>query len=102
MTFAVPASKASIAQNRFSFTLPGSKKKHSLPKLAYTPVGIMSTAFTDPAAPKSDELLALFISLGVDRDAAFTLDNGQLGSIADAWAEASGISLGESSASTDD
>jgi len=40
MTFEVPRSKASLKQNQFEFTLPGSKKKYQLPLLQFVSNGL--------------------------------------------------------------
>jgi hypothetical protein len=39
-TFEVPASKASVKQNRFEFKIPGEKKTYSLPLLQYLTNGL--------------------------------------------------------------
>lgn len=93
MPFDVPASKKSIAQNRFEFTLDG--VTHSIPLLKFAPVeaaehfengrnvaGILACCENDDA-----------------RDAVRSLDGAQFGALMDAWGAASGVTPGESSAS---
>ena len=93
MPFDVPASKKSIKQNRFEFTLEG--EKHSIPLLKFAPVeaaeqfelgrdvsGILACCENDKA-----------------RDAIRGLDGDQFGALMDAWSEASGVTAGESEAS---
>lgn len=96
MVFEVPKSQASIAQNKFEFTIPGSKKTFSIPLLKYikpdltVKLGEMpdvrsTRALLDHYAPGAWELFE---------------GNDQLDAFGAAWREASGIGLGESSASS--
>lgn len=93
MPFDVPASKKSIAQNRFEFTLEG--ETFSIPLLKFAPVeaaeqfevgrdvaGILACCENDKA-----------------RAAVRSLDGDQFSALMGAWSEASGISAGESGAS---
>lgn len=93
MPFDVPASKKSIKQNRFEFTLDG--VTYSIPLLKFAPVeaaehfesgrnvaGILACCENDKA-----------------RDVVRSLDGDQFGPLMTAWQEASGVSAGESVAS---
>lgn len=98
MAFAVPASKASIKQNRFEFTLPGDRTtKYSMPKLQYLKPSVLSLL---DGKDKTDVVVGL-----LEEYAPGVLGQlesmEQLTALYEAWAEASGISVGESSASTD-
>lgn len=95
MVFEVPKSQASIGQNQFEFTLPGSKKKYSIPLAKYLKpslaiemaqnIPLSTKIILDHYAPGSFDLFD-----SADQTEAF----------AAAWREASGIGLGESSASS--
>lgn len=97
MVYQVPASQASIKQNRFEFTLPGSKKVYSVPKLQFVKPSL---------ALKFDELTEVQIA-----NLLFTEylpevfpqleDATQLEALLNAWKEESGIGVGESGASHD-
>lgn len=116
MVFEVPASKASIDQNQFKLKLPGSKKVWSLPKLQYINSDLR-LRMQEASVP-----LKRLIDEGGKPDAAQALEvqqiqrelfdryapglyaecsDDQINAIMGAWQEASGISLGESSASAD-
>lgn len=101
MTYSVPASKRSLAQNRFEFTLPGEKTKHSIPLAKY-----LSTGQIEEIAKQDQvglvEILGIFDEKDVPkktRDAVRTLDQEQLEGLMQAWQQESGITVGESSAS---
>lgn len=116
MVFQVPAPKASIKQNRFEFKLPGDKKTYSLPKMQYLPAGIKARMGSTSASLKrvldeggqpsleqklelqeiQRELLESQVPGLYDR-----VTEDQLQELVKAWQEASGISVGESSASAD-
>lgn len=98
MAFAVPASKASIKQNRFEFTLPSDRTtKYSMPKLQYLKPSVLNLL---DGKEKNEIIVGLLeeYAPGVI-DQLESLE--QLTALYEAWAEASGISVGESSASTD-
>jgi hypothetical protein len=99
-TFAVPPSKASHKQNRFEFTLPHRPgESFSIPKLKYLPIRIVSAA----SAEGADPILAMLDAFGDERtaDAVRDLDAEQLEALVEAWQAASGVTVGESSASSD-
>lgn len=95
MVFQVPTSQASIKQNRFEFTLPGSKKVYSVPKLQFVKPSI-ALQFNDLSEIQianilfSEYLPEVFPQLE---------DASQLEALLNAWKEESGIDVGESGAS---
>lgn len=95
MVFQVPTSQASIKQNRFEFTLPGSKKVYSVPKLQFVKPSI-ALQFNDLSEIQianilfSEYLPEVFPQLE---------DASQLEALLNAWKEESGIDVGESEAS---
>ena len=99
MTFAVPASLSDLPENRFSFTLPGSATEFSIPKVQFIPFDVLEQAGDDGL-----ELRGLALGLGDEAlaKALGGLDPSQLNALITAWKKASvGVSVGESSASTD-
>lgn len=94
MTFQVPTSKKSIQQNRFPFTVDG--KTYSIPLLKYAPVEAAEAFEND----KPIRALMLAANDQTAADAIRSLDGEQFQALMDAWTEASGISPGESQAST--
>lgn len=101
MTFEVPDSKRSIAQNRFEFKVPGDRKKYSIPKAKYMTAGQIEAMSTKGTELTILDLLALF---GPAEDAAAvavrTLDAEQLKALMTAWQEDSKVGVGESQASS--
>lgn len=97
MVFQVPASKASIKQNRFEFQIPGSKKIFSVPLLKYLKpsLALELEGSTEVGAAK-----ALFNEYLPDAFHLFE-DGDQLAAFLEAWKDASGIGVGESQASAD-
>ncbi|MFL2002014.1 hypothetical protein [Microbacterium sp. A1-JK] len=97
-TFNVPASKASIKQNQFEFSFPGSKEVLSVPKLRFLKPGLMREL--DSSVNKIDRVYLL-----LEHYHPGVIDNfeglDQLEAFYTAWAEASGISMGESSDSSE-
>lgn len=104
MVYAVPASKRSLKQNRFEFTVPGDKKLYSMPLARY-----LTTGQVEEMSKLGDEvgildILALFDERGgaVTKGASAavrTLEQEQVQELMVAWQTESGISVGESSAS---
>lgn len=116
MTFAVPASKASIDQNVFTFTIPGDRKTYRMPLMQHIKASFAdrmnSLAATIKASPTSKgtpdpEALAAASSLQREIFEHYVpglydkLAADQVGALADAWREASTVGLGESSASAE-
>lgn len=102
MPFDVPASKKSIKQNRFEFTIPAAddpdaRRNYSIPLLKFAPVAAAEAFEQDQ--PIKAILLALDNAKANDDIRA--LDGDQFGALIEAWQEASGITAGESEASTD-
>lgn len=102
MTFTVPKSKASIAQNRFSFQIGA--KKYSIPLLRYLSgekIEVISAAEEKGGMAAVAAAYGLFGESGTPAgDAVRQLDQEQLEALTSAYMDASGVSVGESSAST--
>lgn len=95
--FEVPASKASIDQNKFKFKLSG--KQYSLPKFTYLPMSVMETiegASADSISPYLNIFGAKGTPLG---DAVRSLDKDQFTALIQAWRDDSQVKPGESGAS---
>jgi hypothetical protein len=96
MVYQVPTSQASIKQNRFEFSLPGSKKVYSVPKLQFVKP---SLALSFGEMSEVQVANALFTEYLPE---AFPLleDSSQLQALMEAWqAESEGVGVGESGAS---
>ena len=112
MVYAVPPSKASVKQNRFEFTVPGSKKVHSVPKVQFVKPSFLREIETlvagipDGQEPPPEVSMALYraqLAMFEHYVPGFTDlfdDSEQIGSLMAAWQAESNISLGESSASS--
>ena len=98
MTYHVPESKRSIAQNQFIFDVPGDETIYSIPKAKYLPIGTIEHLSTNSGQISITDILDL-IGDTAARDAARTLDQEQLQALMSAWQEDSGLTMGESSAS---
>lgn len=95
--YEVPASKASIEQNRFQFHLPDDPTVYSLPKLQFIRPSLMKAMGGADAERVVLGLIEEYEpSIG---DKFESLD--QLLALYEAWGAASGINLGESSGSGD-
>ncbi|AZS10391.1 tail assembly chaperone [Arthrobacter phage Supakev] len=92
--YRVPASKASLAQNQFRFQLPNEDKIRSIPKLKYLKPKI---AMQVEGMPVQQALQLLFSLYEPDLINEFD-DMEQLEGVIQAWAAASGVSLGGISA----
>lgn len=95
MVFQVPASKASVKQNRFEFTFPGSKEVHSIPLMKFLKPAV---ALRLNGMSEADAGLLLLNDLLPDVINEFE-DTEQLEAFVNAWSEASGVTPGESPAS---
>lgn len=93
MPFDVPASKKSIKQNRFEFTLEG--ETHSIPLLKFAPV----EAVENFELNRNVAAILACCENEAARNAVRSLDSEQFDALMEAWYKASGISVGESSAS---
>jgi hypothetical protein len=93
--YQVPPSKASIEQNRFTFTLNG--KDYSLPKLAFIKPSLVEQ-LEGATKLKAVRMLTDHYIPGLFDEFE---DAEQLTDLYNAWATASGLKLGESSASRD-
>lgn len=100
MTFQVPESKRSIRQNQFEFKVPGDRKTYRIPKAKYMTMGQVETLATKGENVQITDILEI-LGQGEAREAVRTLDQEQLEALMEAWQEASGLSVGESSASTE-
>lgn len=114
MPFEVPASKASIGQNQFTFHLPDDPTEYVLPKMQYINSGIMREmqALARPlkelvaggGQPTEEQALAIdalnrqMIEFYLP-DFYRKVTDDQIKAIIEAWQEASTVELGESSAS---
>lgn len=95
--FKLPASKASLNQNRFRFQLPDEDKIRSLPKLKYLKPHLAVRIEGMPVQQAVIELLGTY-----ETDLLERLDDmEQLEALVSAWAVASGVALGESQPSSD-
>jgi len=94
MVYEVPETKADEAENRFEFSLPGAKEKFSIPLAKYLSPEMAVVIATDPLGTKKviEEYAPGAWALFRGKD--------QLDHFIAAWREASGISLGESQASS--
>ncbi|PHP52595.1 hypothetical protein [Actinomyces ruminis] len=115
MPFRVPAAKASIKQNLFEFTIPGSKKVYSLPLMQYISADFSERLAVLASRVKSAEQhedkdampLAMAESTSLQREIVEhycpglyeRLSNDQIGALMDAWRQESSVGLGESSPS---
>lgn len=97
MTFKVPESKRSIAQNQFEFELPDGGT-YSIPKAKYLTTGQVEKLSNVKGEATLIDLLDLFGD-GPASIAVRTLDTEQLQALMTGWQENSGITAGESSAS---
>lgn len=98
MVFQVPASKASIKQNRFEFQLPGSKKVYSVPKLQFVKPALALQFSEITEIQVANLLFAEYLPEVFPQ----LEDGSQLESLLNAWKEASeGVGVGEYSASAD-
>ena len=100
MTYEVPESKRSLKQNQFLFKVPGNTKQFTVVKAKFLPVGLIETLSGNDKAVSIKDLLELFGG-GEASEAVRGLDSEQLNDLMGAWQKDSGISVGESSASTD-
>lgn len=94
MPFEVPASKKSIDQNQFEFSLDGAT--YSIPLLKYAPVAA-AEAFEQNQSVKA---VVIAIDNPKAADAIRRLDGEQFSALLEAWQEASGVTTGESQGST--
>lgn len=100
MAYTVPESKKSIRQNQFEFQVPGDERIYSVPKAMYLPVGMIEKMSTQTDQVSISDIIGLFGD-GEAADAVRTLDREQLENLTEAWQKDSGLTVGESSASTD-
>jgi hypothetical protein len=101
MVFAVPASKRSLKQNRYEFTVPGDKKKYSIPLVKFLPAGALESVSEQEDVSIFD-ILTFFDEAEVTEGTAAavrTLDQEQINALMADWQKESGVSVGESSAS---
>lgn len=96
--FQVPASKASIKQNQFEFKLPGDRKTYTIPKMQYLKPSLVDKL--DPETPKTDTVKTILDFYHPGLWDGFD-ELSQATAFFEAWAAASSVQLGESSASTD-
>jgi hypothetical protein len=97
MVYEVPASKASIRQNKFEFKIGG--KSYTVPKFAYLPVSVAEILENTP-----DDAVGPYLDIFGTKDtpvgkAVRTLDKDQLVGLIQAWQGDSDVTAGESEAS---
>lgn len=101
MTFQVPESKRSIKQNQFLFQVPDDGREYSIPKAQFLPVGVIEKMAGNPEEVTILDILGMFDTADEAATKAIrTLDATQLQALTQAWQDASGVTTGESSAST--
>lgn len=106
MVYEVPESKRSIDQDKFEFKVPGDRRKYKIPKVKYLPLDAikkLEAAARGGEAAKDvtlDDIVNLFGSDAAVQKAIGTLDTSQLQALTIAWQQDSGVSVGESSASS--
>lgn len=99
MPFEIPKSQASIAQNRFEFTFPSSKKKYSLPLLKFIKPSLVRDLGT---LDEIDGFCKILDAYYPDDDLLDKFEDAdQFEAFLTAWKDESGVSLGESEDSTD-
>lgn len=96
MVYEVPRSKASLKQNRFEFKLPGSAKVYSVPLLKFLKPSLALQLENASELAAARSLFAEYLPEALEHFE----DGEQLSSFMQEWAAASGISVGESEAST--
>lgn len=93
MAFQVPASKASIGQDQFTFG-PETGSEYSVKKAKFVPLGTLE-ALDDTSAA-----IEFFGEKGTAQgDFIRSLDPDQFGALVDAWRDDSALTAGESQAS---
>jgi len=97
MVYQVPASMASIKQNRFEFSLPGSNKVYSVPKLQFIKPSIALQFNELGEVQIANILFAEYLPEVFPQ----IEDSSQLEALLNAWKEESGVGVGESEASAD-
>lgn len=98
MVYEVPASKASIKQNRFEFKV--GQKTYSLPKMQYLSLNQMALMQTIDESASVETIVHAFVSVDSAAGKAIgALDQEQVKGLFAAWQAESNISVGESLAS---
>jgi hypothetical protein len=100
MVYEVPASKRSIKQNQFQFKVPGNRKTFSIQKAKYMTVGQIETLSNKGGEVQLTDILDI-LGQGEAREAVLTLEQEQMMALFEAWQADSGLTMGESSASTE-
>lgn len=95
MAFQVPKSKRHEAASRFEFELD--EQTHSIPLLKFMPVE-SAEAFE---AGQNVQAILLACETDAARRAVRSMDGEQFEAFMDAWQEASGVTVGESAASSE-
>lgn len=99
MVYEVPKSKASIAQNRFEFKVPSDRKTYSIPLLKFIRP---ATAVEIEPLSWREAVEAIYADSYAGESLLAKFDEGeQFEAWLAAYQEASGITLGESKASSD-
>jgi len=99
MPYQVPASKRSIDQNKFEFTVPDDDTVYKVTAVKYLPLGSVEELQGNAGDITLTDILDLFGD--ADAQAAVrTLDTEQLQALTEAWQQDSGVQMGESSASS--
>lgn len=93
--FHVPASEKDKPENKFRFAIPGKSTVYELPLLKY----LKPSLATDLGNLDEGAFMLKFINEYLPEAFGRLEDTVQLEALFDAWADASGVSLGESPAS---
>jgi hypothetical protein len=97
VVYEVPKSKASVEQNQWSFKMPGDRKTYKVPKLQFIKPSLMRQM--DTMTNQIDRVYALLENYHPGLVDNFDgLD--QVQDFYEQWAKDSGITVGESSASS--
>lgn len=101
MTFVVPAAAGDKPENRFEFSLPGSKKKYSVPHFEFlTGDQLILVAKIEGQDLGPEAIVSLFALTDELTDAPLRkLGMDQLMAFYSAWADASAVAPGESDGS---
>ena len=97
MVYKVVASKAGLKKNKFEFSFPGEDAVYSVPKVEFLPPWLISAIGDDM---NKVQVAKVVLDAFFDFDVLKKFEDAvQLGEWFEAWQAASGVTMGESSAS---